>query len=276
MPYVADGVPGWFQAVLRLRDANGKELAYNDDFRFNPDPLIYFEVPEDGEYVLTINEALFRGRESFVYRITIGELPFVTSIFPLGGRVGEPVKIEMDGWNLEKTTLAPPPKDAKPGQYLLAATDGKFVSNYVPFALDTLPECLEQEPNDTPAQAQKVTLPIIINGRVGSPGRLGRLRGGRKSRRDDRRGSVRPPPRLPAGFLPQGHRRGRQDHRAERRSFRRGVGHEHRPRRFLPHGEAARRRKVLRPPRRHAAAGRERSMPTGSGSASRSPISCCA
>ena len=50
VPYVADGVPGWFQAVLRLCDANGKEVAYNDDFRFNPDPVIYFEVPEDGEY----------------------------------------------------------------------------------------------------------------------------------------------------------------------------------------------------------------------------------
>ena len=143
VPYVADGVPGWFQAVLRLRDANGKELAYDDDFRFNPDPVIYFEVPEDGEYVLTINEALFRGRESFVYRITIGELPFVTSIFPLGGRVGEPVKIETSGWNLEKTTLAPPPKDAKPGHHLIASTNGNLVSNYVPFALDTLPECLE-------------------------------------------------------------------------------------------------------------------------------------
>ncbi len=170
VPYVADGVPGWFQAVLRLRDANGKELAYDDDFRFNPDPVIYFEVPEDGEYVLTINEALFRGRESFVYRITIGELPFVTSIFPLGGRVGEPVKIEMDGWNLEKTTLAPPPKDAKPGHHLIAATNGKFVSNYVPFALDTLPECLEKEPNDEPSKAQKVTLPIIVNGRADRPG----------------------------------------------------------------------------------------------------------
>ncbi len=92
VPYVADGVPGWFQAVLRLRDANGKEVAYDDDFRFNPDPVIYFEVPEDGEYVLTINEALFRGRESFVYRITVDELPFVTSIFPLGrpcGRAGQ-------------------------------------------------------------------------------------------------------------------------------------------------------------------------------------------
>ena len=170
VPYVPDGVPGWFQAVMKLSDANGKELAYDDDFRFNPDPVIYFEVPEDGEYVLTINEALFRGRESFVYRITIGELPFVTSIFPLGGRVGEPVKIEMTGWNLEKTTLAPPPKDAKPGCHLLAATDGNLVSNYVPFALDTLPECLEKEPNDEPSKAQKVQLPIIVNGRIDRPG----------------------------------------------------------------------------------------------------------
>ena len=141
VPYVADGVPGWFQAVLRLYDSGGKEVAYNDDFYFRPDPVLYYEVPADGEYVLTINEALYRGRESFTYRMTVGELPFVTNIFPLGGRVGEPVKIEMDGWNLEKTTLTPPPKDAKPGRHLIAATNGTLVSNYVPFALDTLPEC---------------------------------------------------------------------------------------------------------------------------------------
>jgi hypothetical protein len=170
VPYVADGVPGWFQAVLRLRDASGREVAYDDDFRFSPDPVIYYEVPEDGEYLLSINEALFRGRESFVYRITVDELPFVTSIFPLGGRVGEPVKIEMDGWNLEKATIAPPPRDAQPGEYLLAAAHGKFVSNYMPFALDTLPECLENEPNDEPAKAQNVKLPIIVNGRADRPG----------------------------------------------------------------------------------------------------------
>ena len=167
---MADGVPGWFQAVLRLSDSNGKELAYDDDFRSNPDPVIYFEVPEDGEYVLAINEALFRGRESFVYRITVGELPFITSTFPLGGRVGEPVKIEMEGWNLEKATLLPPSHDAKAGTHFLAATNGSLVSNYVPFALDTLPECLEQEPNDETSKAQRVTLPIIINGRSDHPG----------------------------------------------------------------------------------------------------------
>ncbi len=169
-PYIADGVPGWFQAVIRLHDSNDKEVAYNDDFLFHPDPVIHFEVPKDGEYVLTINEALFRGREDFVYRITVGELPFVTSIFPLGGRIGEPVKIEMNGWNLEKATLSPPSKDAKPGAHLISATAGNFISNSVPFALDTLPECLEQESNDEPSKAQKVKLPIIINGKADRPG----------------------------------------------------------------------------------------------------------
>ncbi len=170
VPYVADGVPGWFQAVLKLCNASGKEVAYNDDFRFSPDPIIYCEIPEDGEYVLSINEALFRGRESFVYRITVGELPLVTSIFPLGGRAGDPATIEMEGWNLEKAALAPPPQDAKPGVHLIAATDGNLVSNQVPFALDTLPECLDTESNDEPSKAQKVSLPVIVNGRMDRPG----------------------------------------------------------------------------------------------------------
>ncbi|MFO7904965.1 MAG: hypothetical protein R6U98_20035, partial [Pirellulaceae bacterium] len=170
VPYVADGVPGWFQAVLSLHDTEGKELAYNDDFYFRPDPVLFFEVPEDGDYILTINEALYRGRESFTYRITIGELPFVTSMFPLGGRVGEPVEIDANGWNLENITLAPPPEDARPGRHRVAATNGEFTSNHVPFALDTLPECLDAEPNDQPSEAQQVTLPVVVNGRSDRPG----------------------------------------------------------------------------------------------------------
>ncbi len=170
IPYVADAVPGWFQAVLRIYDAAGNELAYNDDYRFDPDPVLYFEVPADGEYVLAIHDALYRGRESFTYRITIGELPFITSIFPLGGRAGTPLKVEMNGWNLQKATLLLPPKDAKPGRHLVAAKAGKYLSNSVPFALDTLPECLETEPNDDPSKAQKVTLPVIVNGRADRPG----------------------------------------------------------------------------------------------------------
>ena len=170
VPYVPDGVPGWFQAVLKLYDADGKEVAYNDDFRSDPDPVLCYEVAKDGDYVLTINEALFRGRESFTYRISVSELPFLTSIFPLGRRAGESVEVEMDGCNMEGSTLTPPPNDAKPGRHLVAATKGEFVSNYVPFDIDTLPECMDQEANDDPSKAQKVSLPVIVNGRMDHTG----------------------------------------------------------------------------------------------------------
>ncbi|MCX6994121.1 MAG: hypothetical protein NT011_13405 [Kiritimatiellaeota bacterium] len=171
IPYLADAVPGWFQPVLTLYNAKGKEVAYNDDYRGSPDPVILYEVPEDGEYMFAVYDALYRGRENFVYRIKIGELPFVTSIFPLGGQVDIPTVVEMQGWNLAETMLTPDTEDAVPGVYPITTrgTNG-LVSNRMLFAMDTLPECLEKEPNNTPAAAQKMALPIIVNGRIDPPG----------------------------------------------------------------------------------------------------------
>lgn len=166
VPYIADAVPGWFQPVVSVCDADGKEVAYNDDFRFKPDPTLCFEVPKDGEYVLTITDALFRGREDFVYRITVGEIPYLTSVFPLGGRVGEAAGIEMDGWHLEGAKVRTPSQDAEAGIHWVTAKKGKMVTNRVPFAVDTLPECLDKESNDDPSHAQKVNLPVIVNGRI--------------------------------------------------------------------------------------------------------------
>jgi hypothetical protein len=166
VPYIADAVPGWFQAVMTLYDAAGKEVAYDDDYRFKPDPVIFCEAPKDGEYVLAITDAIYRGREDFVYRIAIGELPLVTSIFPPGCRASDPVKPQMKGWNLEGAELILPEKDAEPGIHSVAVRRQGFVSNPVPFAVDTLPECFDTEPNNDPSSAQKVELPVIINGRV--------------------------------------------------------------------------------------------------------------
>ena len=169
IPFIADAVPGWFQPVLVLSDAQGKEMAYDDDYRFKPDPVIFFEVPKDGEYVFAIYDSIYRGREDFVYRVTIGELPFITSIYPLGGRAGELITIKMKGWNLESAELTPPATNAAPGTCWLTANRKGLLSNRVPFALDTLPECFEREPNNTPTHAQPVKIPIIVNGRIDKP-----------------------------------------------------------------------------------------------------------
>jgi hypothetical protein len=97
IPYLADAVPGWFQAAMKLTDSAGNEVAFADSFHFSQDPVIYLEVPRDDRYTLQIRDSLYRGREDFVYRITLGEIPVVTSIFPLGAPWDEKTTIELDG-----------------------------------------------------------------------------------------------------------------------------------------------------------------------------------
>ncbi len=174
-PYLADAVPGWFQAAVTLYDAKGKELAYDDDYRFHPDPVLYYEIPADGDYLIDIKDALYRGREDFVYRITVGQVPFVTSIFPLGCQAGKQVAVELKGWNLPTDKVTMDTKGKKPGVYPVSVRAGNLVSKPLPFVVDTLPECLEKEPNNELKEAQKVTLPIVVNGRIDKKRRLGYL-----------------------------------------------------------------------------------------------------
>jgi len=170
MPYLADAVPGWFQAAVTLFDGGGRELAYDDDYRFEPDPVLHYRIPGDGDYVVEIKDALFRGREDFVYRIAIGELPFVTGIFPLGGRAGAKTAVEVSGWNLPPGKVTMDAKDRAPGVYPLSVRGAGVVSRPVPFAVDTRPEATEREPNGSQKEAQALTLPVIVNGRVDRPG----------------------------------------------------------------------------------------------------------
>jgi hypothetical protein len=198
IPYLADAVPGWFEATLALYNAKGQELAYAAGKGSGAllDPALYYEVPEDGQYIVEIKDALYRGREDFVYRITIGEVPFVTSLFPLGGRAGAAVTVDVNGWNLTERKLTVDTKNMEVGIHQVSAAvaqasrlpaDILSALLRLPFAVDTLPEGLENEPNDesaTPlarnvgegsgvratARAQRVNLPIIVNGRIDRPG----------------------------------------------------------------------------------------------------------
>jgi hypothetical protein len=170
IPYIADAVPGWFQAAVTLRDADGHEIAFADHFRFHPDPALCREIPKDGQYELEIRDSICRGREDFVYRITMGELPFITDVFPLGCKAGGEAAVELAGWNLPTTKLTWDAKDKSPGVYSVCLPPGAAGCNSVPFAVDSLPEAPEQKPNDSRTTAQAVTLPVIVNGRVERPG----------------------------------------------------------------------------------------------------------
>lgn len=170
IPYLADAVPGWFQATLALYDSAGKELAYRDDFQFSPDPVLYYEIPADGEYVAQIRDSIYRGREDFVYRLAIGEFPLITGVFPLGGPTGSEIKVELFGWNLPTNSFSVNLKESLAGMLALSWPEIEQVTHSVTFAADTLPETLEKEPNESNSPGQQVDLPVVVNGRIGRPG----------------------------------------------------------------------------------------------------------
>ncbi len=170
VPYIADAVPGWFSAVLTIYDANGREWGYADCFRFNPDPVLYFTAPEDGEYTVEIRDSLFRGREDFVYRLTIAPTPVVESVFPLGVKEGTTTKLQLTGRNLPVNEIT---VEAKPGSghiQEISQIGGQWLPYPIRYTVDTLPEIMKSGGNNAPASAQPVALPLIVNGTVSKSG----------------------------------------------------------------------------------------------------------
>lgn len=170
IPYIADGVPGWFTAAVSIRDARGRELEYADHFRSQPDPVLRVKIPEDGEYFAEVRDSIFRGREDFVYRITLGELPFVTGIVPLGGPAGTHVKLELLGWNLPARRVTQDTATLAPGVHPLVLPKGSPDCNRVSFEVSDLPEMQEARSHGSPDSAQALALPVIVNGRIDAPG----------------------------------------------------------------------------------------------------------
>jgi len=170
IPYLADAVPGWFQAVVAVNDDKGNEVAYADDFLFNPDPALFFEVPGDGTYHISVRDSIYRGREDFVYRIAVGEIPFVTGIFPLGAQLDSEVKVSAYGWNLGTAVFE---LDAAPGGGSVKRgflhADG-VISNPVRYAIGEHPEFVEDENNNSMKTAHRVDLQSTINGRIEKTG----------------------------------------------------------------------------------------------------------
>ncbi len=172
VPYLADAVPGWFQATLALYDANDEELAFVDDFQFSPDPVFYCEIPADGVYTLEIRDAIYRGREDFVYRVSISERPYITSVYPLGCQAGQKRYVIAAGWNLYSDRFFIDGAAEAPGIRQKPLGRGAGTCNLVTYAVSALRARLENEDNDTPADAQRIGPPTIIDGRIDEPGDL--------------------------------------------------------------------------------------------------------
>jgi hypothetical protein len=175
-------------AVLALYDAEGNELAYNDDFYIFKDPHLTYRFEKGGTYQVRVSGSEEGGSETADYRLSIGSTPYVSHALPSGGRRGSTVTVHLQGINLSRlreVTLGPGllkgkvvkasndtaevllqiPKSLPPGRYQLHARGAMAP---VPFVVGDLPELTVKTPSrQTPAA---VELPVVANGVIEAKG----------------------------------------------------------------------------------------------------------
>lgn len=170
LAFLPDTVPGFLDSCLTLFDSAGKPLISVDRFRHKPDSLLVYTIPQDGDYTLEIRDVIYRGRADFIYRLSIGAFPYLTNVFPLGAQRSTTAQIELRGVGLPAPTMSFLIPPDSPALRFVGPVPGGIPSNVAPFAVGDVPEVRETEPNDTIAQANRVAMPAVINGRIQQPG----------------------------------------------------------------------------------------------------------
>jgi hypothetical protein len=161
---------------LYVLGAKGKELARNED-AIGLDSLLFFTAPADGEFIVALRDFRFRGGGEYSYRLTAGPIPYVESLFPFGGARGKPVEVAINGHNLDGTTKMTLDVAAKaPRSQEIRVKTPRGYSNLIPFNVSDLNEITEAEPNNLLTNAQSVTIPLVVNGRIGEPKDIDRFK----------------------------------------------------------------------------------------------------
>src|SRR5579859_275306 len=158
------------KSMLVLRDVSGQTLATAGENDTNPDAVLTARLPADGKFSISITDRERGGGMDHFYRLNAGPLPYITGVFPLGVRAGEPAEVSVTGINLgviEKVKVDPPKSaDGWTTMPLTVKSGSAWSLNKVKLAIGNEPEVFEQEPNNTLPEAQVVSLPVTLNGHI--------------------------------------------------------------------------------------------------------------
>ncbi len=164
-------------ALLHLVNNEGLRLAFNHDSPKNIDPLLAWRVEKTGIYILQVAgfahppeaNVRFAGTPAAIYRLAITDGPLAHHVYPTGVQRGHKAQLQLFGWNLQQagqpsehwfdaSNLA---ADIKETRFSVPGIQGEF-----PVIIGDAPEQIESEPNDKTNQAQHVSLPCAVTGRI--------------------------------------------------------------------------------------------------------------
>jgi hypothetical protein len=175
-------------AVLRVVDARGTQVAWNHDDGRTLDPFVAFTAKAAGEYVVQVfgfsypadSEVRFTGNAKCVYRLHLFGGAYARYTVPLGVQRGAHEPLEVVGWNLARAGRSP-------DKFVFDATALTEGSSWTEWATESFqnrvrlpigdgPELVEQEPNDTLTNAVTIPCPVAVSGRIDRPGDIDRYR----------------------------------------------------------------------------------------------------
>ncbi|MCS7022474.1 MAG: hypothetical protein NZU63_11670 [Gemmataceae bacterium] len=133
-----------------------------------------------GDYLIEVRDSTWRGGADFHYRLRIADCPGVTTAFPLAVQRGAKASIGFAGPGTEAlpALAVPVPTDPTVETLWVAPRYGQGGCRGwpVPVRVHDWPETVEQEPNQTPLQAQSLPVPGGVSARFDKVGDLDHFR----------------------------------------------------------------------------------------------------
>ncbi|MEK6260769.1 MAG: PPC domain-containing protein [Planctomycetota bacterium] len=161
--------------MIRLLDAKGRELAYNDDTPgLSGDASIIHTFKDAGEYVIELRDIKYG---TGAYRLRIGDFPVATVAYPLAIQKGTTANVTLAGFGVEGlapqlTTVA---AEAVDGWSHVSLKRPNGASGFSTVAIVSTPQFIEAEPNNLAEQANKIEFGHDVNGRLEQPGDVDRF-----------------------------------------------------------------------------------------------------
>ncbi|MFN4258874.1 MAG: hypothetical protein ACK4RK_06220 [Gemmataceae bacterium] len=140
----------------------------NDAPGLQTDPRLTYTFPEAGEYLIEVRDVQYRGGGDYWYRLRIGDFPCVTTPIPMAARRGSKETVHFAGPMVEgvKPRTVTIPSDPNVDTVWLAPQGANGLHGWpVPLVISDMPETVEKEPNNEPAQATRVSVPGGVTGR---------------------------------------------------------------------------------------------------------------
>jgi mono/diheme cytochrome c family protein len=166
-------IGGKADLIIALSDPAGRVIASNNDFDNTRDPLVAVTLAADGRHTISVRDLQMTGSNDHAYRLSVGELPLVSGVFPLSVPSGAEATVQLTGWNLPdrgRMTLAADMLTG--GEVDLPIDSNRFrVRRAIKVIATTdMPDLRETEPNDAVEQANDLRIPGVFNGRIDRAG----------------------------------------------------------------------------------------------------------